>query len=234
MSPKFTWSDSVYGDFNGDGRDDLAARVKGAANASQVGNWFVSLANAAGTLTAPQGWGKWENRDWVDVLPADYNGDGKDDIVGRDSRTGMWQIAASNGAKLTTRKLGTWVKDAVADWQDVKIADLDGDSKDDIIGRNFIGQWFWIHQSATRTDVFSNRIGIFPASGLYVSTFVADLHHDGRDEISSFEGSTGRWSAARVDPDTGRLEFIPIVSGRALWDARIDWDFAGLGDDYVP
>ena len=46
--------------------------------------------------------------DWVDVQIADVNGDGRDDIIGRNRKNGKWTAAISNGRTLNKVNLGRW------------------------------------------------------------------------------------------------------------------------------
>lgn len=128
-----TWVDVLVGDFNGDGRDDIAARQLGP------NFWFVSRSNT--TNFSFQHWGTWPPGTWLDTRVADINGDGKDDLVGRNATTGdLWAaIANTAGTVFQTRKVGNW---APTTWLEVFSADMNGDGRDDLIGRAFAnGAW---------------------------------------------------------------------------------------------
>src|SRR5207302_2002454 len=85
------WAYVVAGDFNGDGRSDLAGR-----NFS-TGQWYVGLSSGSGFTTAL--WDTWSpSVTWVDVRVADFNGDGKPDIAGRNLSTGQWYVGLSSGS----------------------------------------------------------------------------------------------------------------------------------------
>jgi len=59
-SPAAQWVDVQVGDFNADGRDDLAARDLG------TGAWWVALSN--GTTSNTSHWTSWSTAvTWVDV-----------------------------------------------------------------------------------------------------------------------------------------------------------------------
>ena len=61
------------GDFNGDGRDDIAGRTPS-------GGWWV--ARSTGSQFINGLWGNWSSRvSWDDVLVGDFNGDGRDDLA---------------------------------------------------------------------------------------------------------------------------------------------------------
>ncbi|MFF1606941.1 FG-GAP-like repeat-containing protein [Amycolatopsis sp. NPDC058278] len=116
----------AVGDFNGDGKDDIALFVRGTA-----GDVYVALSDGTkfGTSTLWHG-----NFGFNDEQPAvgDFNGDGKDDIaVFARGTSGDVFAALSDGTKFT----GTSVK-----WHDYfgiqnevpAVGDFNGDGKDDI------------------------------------------------------------------------------------------------------
>lgn len=92
VEPPITWSpvewrDVRIGDFDGNGVGDLAGRV------ADSGAWYVTrLFLNSGPLT--NYWGQWNpSINWQDVRVGDFNGDGRDDIAGRDR--GSWWVAQS-------------------------------------------------------------------------------------------------------------------------------------------
>ncbi|WP_274543617.1 FG-GAP-like repeat-containing protein [Streptomyces sp. 111WW2] len=72
------------GDFNGDGIDDIAVWYD-RADGKDALHTLTSLSNRDGTFSAPtQGWISAEGVNWynphIQIVPGDYNGDGRDDI----------------------------------------------------------------------------------------------------------------------------------------------------------
>jgi hypothetical protein len=131
------WRDVKAADMNGDGKADIVGRaVFGGFPVSQwwlaqtrlnAPNDYVGDVSALALWVEPVGW---------DVVIADTDGDGADEILGRTIYGEWWQASKQLG--LNTARLGRW--DFTA-WLTTLAGDVDGDGKDDLIGRKGNGQW---------------------------------------------------------------------------------------------
>ncbi len=117
----------AVGDFNGDGKDDIAVFTLGAQ-----ADVYVALSD--GTKFVGDGV-KWHDHFGIDSeLPAvgDFNGDGKDDIaVFTRGTTGDVYVALSDGTKFTGNSV-KWHDNFAYNTEVPAIGDFDGDGKDDI------------------------------------------------------------------------------------------------------
>lgn len=124
------------GDFNGDGRDDIVT----VFNSGSVGSYTLSFVLPNGALEPEDPFtGFGIPLDWQIAGVGDFNGDGRDDLLWRNSVTGAvsnWLYAGGLGT-------GTFlINDAVAmrqvpnNWNVVDVADYNGDGRDDILWRN--------------------------------------------------------------------------------------------------
>jgi subtilisin family serine protease len=103
---------ALVGDFDGDGRADIAVR------SASDGYW--SVVRSTGTSGQTETWGYWSTLAWTNLVVGDFDGDGRDDIAGRDRTTGVWQVARSMGEHFISSiwglgSNGTWSFAAAGD-----------------------------------------------------------------------------------------------------------------------
>lgn len=127
------WKVASVGDFNDDGRSDILWRQDsgqltvwlGAANGT-----FVDNSANASTFVAS---------DWNVVGTGDFNGDGCEDILWRQSGGQLtdWLGTAAGGFTQNSVNFSQLV---TTDWHVASIGDFNGDHRDDILWRNDNGQ----------------------------------------------------------------------------------------------
>ena len=180
-----TISRPVLADIDGNGLRDLCTKVYSGTNRDRAELHFFDLEMRQTIATLPI------SRHPTDILPADLEGDGSKEII------------LINNAFYAGRALGLelfrWDQDKIAHTThreftgiDMRIGDLDGDGKDEIIlcellpyGHTNLGG-----TGPIRIKVLSwNRKGFesiakvdFPTA--YFQIYVGDLDNDGRDEIA--------------------------------------------------
>jgi len=119
----------LAGDFNGDGKDDMAK----AFNDNGLASMDVHLSN--GSSFIPGRWGTyqgsfWDGQQW---LAGDFNGDGKDDMAKAFNDNGLASIDVhlSNGSSFTPQRWATY-QGGFWDAQQWLVGDFNGDGKDDM------------------------------------------------------------------------------------------------------
>jgi hypothetical protein len=205
-----SWRQVFAGDFNGDGKQDVAGfGVNGA--------WFVGQSNGVNAFVTGAAWEQWSNAaSWRQVFVGDMNGDKKDDIVGFGA-TNLWFVGLSNGTNhfTTGAAWADWsslkVSDFVSDWNQISIADVNGDGKADIVGFKYVhyydappgGTEEWYIGLSNATDSFvsyydgSHYFNPQTPSGGNLSPSIvsnimtADFTGDGAADVSEFTTISG-------------------------------------------
>jgi hypothetical protein len=209
-NPAVTWTSVLVGDFNGDGKRDIAGRIE------ESGAWFVNV--STGAAFAPQFWDAWAadvpgSVDWADVTAGDFNGDGKTDLAGRLRETGQWFVASYTGAAFATQLWDAWSPDATGtlDWVDVVAGDFTGDGKTDLAGRlRETGQWF---VASSTGAAFQTALWTAWAANpaVWRDVQVGDFNGDGKDDLAGRLEASGGWY---VNLSAGTTFQAPT-----LWDA---------------
>jgi hypothetical protein len=202
-----TWVNTVSGDFNGDGRTDIASQTS-------AGAWWVTTTPASGTGT-PQAWGTLAASQFATV--GDFNGDKKADIAVRDPSDGSWQVLTSTGSGFTASRFGRW--NPTLNWSNVLAGDFNNDGRDDIVGQRSDGAWV---VAASTGTAFSSNVWAWFSTGQFGT--VGDFNGDGRDDVAVRNANNGAW---RVLTSTGTT-FDPVRYG--TWDASTTWSSVRAGD----
>lgn len=160
----------VVGDYDGDGKADLAVYRQGIG--AESGTWFIrrSANNPSGNITYNP-WGL-----SGDIAAAgDYDGDGKKDIAVYRPGTGIWYLRSSANSSVSLVRWGLPTDKPFP-------GDYDGDGKDDIaIVRSSGGSTqFWVNLSANGETSVTN----FGGGGGIIEPLHGDFDGDGKLDIA--------------------------------------------------
>lgn len=170
------------GDFNGDGRTDMMRY----ADAPNVGKWRMWLSTGTAFTDA----GLWEGHSGgpANNVVADFNGDGKSDIMGY-AGNGQWHVALSTGSNFQQGSAGQmWAGHSGGQTNNV-VADFNGDSKSDIAGYAGNGQW---HVCLSKGNSFTCSFWAGHSGGI-TNNKIGDFNGDGRADMAGYTGSGGTW-----------------------------------------
>lgn len=211
------WTSILQGDVNGDGLIDVIGRT-------HIGQWWVTLNQGDGTGGGNLFLGYWKaDMGFSDVVCADFNGDGRDDVAGR-TPSGQWWVGLSNADRLgfTNQRLARWTAEAV--WAEVLVGDFNGDGMADIAGLADSGVWWGALGNEDGTgDVAA--LGVWsPALGFGDIT-TGDFNADGKTDIVG-RAANGQWWAAMAKPDV--IGFNNELIGG--WSTRTEWTSVASGD----
>ena len=150
----------------------------------------------------------------------DFNGDGKSDILWRNSTTGQVYIWLMNGTTLTSSgNLGTTT--ITSDWSIAGVGDFNGDGKADIVWQNSTtGQvYIWLMNGTT----IANSQSVATVSSGWNIQGIGDFNGDGKADILWRNSTTGEVYVWLMNGST-------IASGGSLGDISSDWVIQGVGD----
>jgi hypothetical protein len=155
----------------------------------QAGQWWI--AHTTGSSFSSQLSATWPVANWVDVHTGDFNGDGRQDIIGRDRASGTWLVSLSNDSGgFTTSVWDTWSTGVT--WVDVEVGDFNGDGKTDIVGRALeSGQW-WVAQS-TGSSFTDQLWATWSTAATWVDVQIGDFDGDGKADIAGRYLQGGSW-----------------------------------------
>jgi CSLREA domain-containing protein len=168
----------AVGDFNGDGKQDLATANQNSDNAS------VALGNGAGGFGAATNFPVGTNPRSVTV--GDFNGDGRQDLAVANSNSNNVSILLGNGAGSFSAANNFSVGSSPST---VAVGDFNGDGKQDLVAANassansvsiLLGDGAGSFSAATDFGV-----GSFP-----FSVAVGDFNGDGKQDLATANGGT--------------------------------------------
>jgi hypothetical protein len=202
-------------DLNGDGRADIVWR-----NGSTGDNWLYPMNGTA--ILAGEGFLRnVADQNWQMAGIGDFNGDGKADILWRNSVTGDNYIYLMNGRTIAAEGFIRRVDNL--SWQIVGIGDFDGDGRDDILWRNSASGQNYIYLMNGMAIVNEGFIRTVAEESWQVAG-VGDFNGDGKSDILWRNSSTGKNYIYLMNALTIANEgFIRTVENQ-------DWQIVGIGD----
>jgi len=126
------WNVAGTGDFNGDGRDDILWRHDSGQITAWLGTATGGFVNNHANSSATN------SLNWTIAGTGDFNGDGRDDILWRNSTGAVtnWLGTASGGFVSNDSNA---LAQMASSWAIVGTGDYNGDGRDDILWRNANG-----------------------------------------------------------------------------------------------
>ena len=221
------WLDFVAGDFDGNGKTDLAAR------SHDLGEWWM-LADAAETAT-PADYaaknvkiGEWNpGVDWKAVVAGDFDGGAspRDSIAGLAGTT-WWQLDYTGPGTFTNTAITTNWSDQTT-WSDFSVGNFSGaaDGKEGIAARNASNAWYTVSNTGTPSQ--QPTLMATWAAGTWKNVVVGNFAGDatGAVGIAGRQNSTGAWYVVQKQGSG-----YQSVNYQGAWPTTSAWAqaFAGI------
>jgi hypothetical protein len=169
----------VPSDFNSDGRPDLLWHHQ---DSGELFAWLLSgTTRSSWTYLSPS---RVANTQWQARGLADFNADGKVDVLWHNQATGELYVWLMNGTSFQGSSFLEPTKVSNTQWQVRGVADLDGDGKPDLLWHNqSTGQLFaWLMDGLRRASTsYLTPAGV--ADTQWQIRGLADLNRDGSADI---------------------------------------------------
>jgi hypothetical protein len=189
VAPADGWSILGRADFNGDGKSDIVWRnpASGTLQLWLMNGGTISSSGNPGTVAPASG--------WAIAGTGDFNGDGKADLLWRDSATGKVQMWLMNGATPTSSPDVATIAPSDG-WSIAGTGDFNGDGRSDILWHNptsgAVQVWLMNGSSVASSG---NTATISPGSGWNIAA-TGDFDGDGKSDLlwqNNFTGTVQAW-----------------------------------------
>lgn len=214
-----TW---LSGDFNGDGREDVAV---GRLENVTTKKWWVSLSSGTAFGNA-QVWSTDFGNAGDRWFTGDANGDGKDDLIlarQHDPTQVQWYVTLSNGSRFGQNK--SWKSDFGNAGDVLLVGDFNGDGKTDVsAGRQLTPtQVRWYVALSTGSSFGNYQIWDEDFGNAGDSWYIGDFNGDGRTDLA----------VRRQQSVTQIRWYVEISLGNQFGGGTV-WteDFGNAGDEW--
>jgi VCBS repeat protein len=237
VAPDASWSIAGMADFQGIGKADILWRNTDGT----LADWSVHGSTISSSAPSFNGVAAKPGASWTIAGLSDFNGDGKADILWRNTDGtlvdwSMNQSTITSSAVLTSNGVAATPD---ASWAVAGLGDFNGDGKADILWRNTSGEVaVWMMNGATITassDLTSNGVAVRPDASWSVAG-IGDFNGDGKSDIlwRNAGGALAVWQMNGSTVSSGAITFNGVaISPDATWHVAQIADFNGDGSSDI-
>jgi Ca2+-binding RTX toxin-like protein len=152
------------------------------------------------------------------IRSADFNGDGKSDLLWRNTYTGEAYTYQMNGFTVAAERS---LRNVSNDWKDSGTGDFNGDGNDDILWRNANSGEAYIYQMNGLAVAAEGSLRIIDSSWKFAAT--GDFNGDGKDDILWRNANSG-------EAYIYQMNGLAVAAEGAVRTVSNDWKIFGTGD----
>ena len=216
------WRHVGLGDFNNDGFVDILGQRFDPTPGVNDGAIHVLTNN--GLSFTDSAWltssGYNQSQPWRDAMVGDFNGDGLDDFIARNSNTGEWKVARSSGSSLLTPEV--WeTGDLGTDLRDVVAGQFDTDGETEILARSLSGM-NWLELDSSGSAFNRDSVRVLPGKSGQGSRTSRSEYTQGRVDFTTDDrgAMTTYVYQSGTGPEAGQLDYILLPDPDNLVDAN--------------
>jgi FG-GAP-like repeat/Kelch motif/Galactose oxidase, central domain len=210
------WSLVGMGDFDGNNSVDLLWRN----DADPSRHWIYLMSNQTIIASAPLAVGAGYRATFI----ADFNADGKADIVWENNANGRW-LYTMNGTAVSASLL---LPGAAAGYKLVGVGDFNGDGRADMLWQNALNHGnHFIYLMNANTIIGGGAVAV--AVG-YLPTQIADFNGDGKDDILWENRFGSRWFYFMNGANVSQTKLAPTAASGWTLVGAADFDNNGSAD----
>ncbi|MFJ9733524.1 FG-GAP-like repeat-containing protein [Streptomyces sp. NPDC101171] len=179
-----------FGDLGGDHCNDVLIRTGATLRAYRPACGKAATPATPYTSLGTSGWNAYD----VLTSPGDVNGDGRPDLIGRQSSTGdvyLFKGTANGKLSARTKIASHWVGYKKI----VGVGDLNGDGRGDLLAQDKSNELWRYEANTTSTGGFKARVKVFSDWGSSYNAVVGvnDFTGDGRADLVARDTSGNMW-----------------------------------------
>jgi Ca2+-binding RTX toxin-like protein len=217
-NPGTGWHVQDVADYNGDGKADILWR-------NATGDLYVYKSDAGGGTSFTGQSISYVDPVWA-VVPqtGDFNGDGRADILFRNTTTGEVYVWNSQTGSTAVNFLGQSLGTVGTNWSIKGVGDFNADGRADVLWRSDAGDVYVWLDSPTGAPVMTGQT--ISSVGIDWSILgIGDFNGDGREDIlwRHTDGELYVWNS---QTSSAAVNFL----GQSLGVVGLDWSVAAIGD----